>query len=240
MKKILALTTAFCSLFILTGCIEREIPVPLQEILKDETTQSTTSASSAYINWNSFTFQSLNESEDLTVSKGQEVEGAWPISTSKYNGEFLVVAVYSTDCELCKMQAPWLNKLATEISASVSNVNFIVIFSDIFADSDNKEVTWIKNLPMLDPYTNVINTCSGNVCKRVFAPRNAEPVTPTIYFVDKRNVLRSLEAIPWDTKQSPQNLFYKTRNELLNFMNLQPISFNPTTGTNQIDTHSDL
>ena len=241
MKKIMTLTTALCGLLLLTGCIEdKGLPAPLQEFLKDEVTQETTGNSPADTNWESFTFESLTQSGDLTVSKGQVTDGEWPISTSKYTGDFLVVAVYSTDCELCQNQAPWLDQLAQDITSSVSNVNFVVIFSDLFADSADKDVAWIKNLSYLDSYTNVTTACSGSVCRQVFAPKIAEPMTPTVYFVDTKNVLRSWKAMDWDTVQDPQNLYLEIKNELADFMGLLPISFDPTTGRRANSTGADL
>ncbi|MBR3898842.1 MAG: hypothetical protein IKJ44_01045 [Elusimicrobiaceae bacterium] len=221
MKKLLALMLALCGVLTLTGCtiLEKDFPEIMEEEFPIEE------------NWESITFKSISGGEDLVVSKtSQNKMGPLSISTSNYEGDYMGVAVYSTDCEACKAQAPYLNKLAKEFNPLLFDMDFAIVFLDLYEDSDIKNVEWAQELEYVKAYTNVASTCAGGACKKVFIPNVDNPTPGTIYYVNKANVFKTRKSADWDLDADPENLYQGLRAEVADFLDLDSIYFDPSVG----------
>ena len=184
MRKIFTLTAALCGLLILTGCTKF-----YEEFLSDQFGETVT-------------FTSLTGNEDLTVERKLNDDGKLSISTSKYNGDFLAVAVYETNCDVCKLQAPWLDKLAQEFRPK--GMDFVIVFLDVSEISPNPHTEWAQNLANVDAYMNAATSCTDGVCKKVFAPHFAGLLPGAVYFVDKKDIEKTERSVVWSTARDPR------------------------------------
>jgi len=214
MKKIFSWAAVLCILFSLTGCLKIYEEFP-----------SLTKGTPLSPEWKSFTFKSLAGGEDLVVSRETLDEESLSISTTKYPQNILAVAMYTTDCEVCKMQAPYFDKLAEDIPAD-KGMDFAIVFLDIFEDSENKEVEWIKDLKHVEAYTNVATACEGGACRKVFTPYNFTPLPGTIYYVNKQDVSQSTRGISWNVSlQTPAQLYREMLLQAAHLIGLELIFF---------------
>lgn len=228
MRKIIALLSLL--LLTLSGCVMIEYDLP--NIMNDESV-------SLYQNYENFRFKSLTGNEDLEVSRSFNDDGTISITTSKYDKKYLAVAVYKKDCEVCKIQASWLNKLAKELPSALYGMDYVIIFADIFEDTYNKDVEWMRDLSDVDSYTNIATACSGGACQNVFTPHLGEPFVGGLYLFNKDN-MKNHKIIKWNTANDPQEQYDSTVLKIADFLGLKPINFEPTVSpwedTNTVNT----
>ncbi len=213
MKKIF--TLLLLVMLTITGCVMIENDFP--NIMNDEDI-------SLYQNYENFRFKSLNGNEDLEVSRTFNDDNTISIETSKSKNKYLAVAVYKKDCEVCKIQASWLNKLAKEVPSALYGMDYIIIFTDIFEDTYNKDVEWMRDLSNVEAYTNIATACSGGACQNVFTPHIGEPFVGGLYLLKKDNIIRH-NIIKWDTTTDPQEQYDATVLKIADFLGLKEINF---------------
>ena len=218
MRKFLTLAVALCSLATLTGCMKIDIE---NFGLAEEEDLSFAQ------NWDSFTFPALNGGENLTVTRTSQEDEILSIKTSKYKGNFLAVAVYQKDCETCKEQAVLLDKLAQKFPESLYGINFAVVFLDIFDETKNKNVEWLKDLTHVDVYANVATACENGACRKVFLPYTPTPLAGNIYYVNKANVGRTRKSVAWHPTDTPEEAYNQLEKEVARVLNLNPVTFTP-------------
>lgn len=202
----------------ITGCSMIEYDFP--NIMNDENI-------SLYQNYEKFIFKSLNGKEDLEISRTFNNDGTISIKTSKYDNKYLAVAVYKKDCEVCKIQAPWFNKLTKNLPSKLYGMDYLIVFTDIFEDTYNKNVEWMKNLSDVDAYTNVATACSGGACQNVFTPHIGEPFVGGLYFFNKNNI-RNHKIIKWNTTDNPQEQYDLTIKKIADLLGLNEINYDVT------------
>jgi len=219
MKKLFALLIAFCGLLSLTGCSKTEI----ESFSFDKVDQAPYA-----LNWESFTFKSLKGNAPLVVERLEGIDQGISIATSKYKGKFLAVALYKKDCALCQDQAPYFDKLAKELPSSIYDIDFAVIFLDIFDDSNENEVKWIKDLSHLDAYTNVASVCDGGACRQAFTPYLSQaPLEGNIYIINKQAVRLSKPITTWDPSLPVEQSYDNVKKEIASILGLGELYFNP-------------
>ena len=216
MRKFFTLAVALCGLATLTGCMKLDIE---HFGLADEEDLSYAQ------NWDSFTFKPLNGGEDLTVTRTSQEDEILSIKTSKYKGDFLAVAIYQKDCAECKAQAVLLDKLAKELPESLYNISFIAVFLDVFEDSKDQDLAWIKDLTHLDVYTNVATACEGGACRKAFVPYIFSPLVGNIYYINKANVGKTRKSLAWNPDEKPAETYTHLKQEVAKVLNLSEINF---------------
>lgn len=218
MKKVFALTLALLGMLTFSGCvIDEEISSLLNESLPAEG------------QWESFTFKALTGNKDLVVTNlSQKNDAELAISTSNYYQDYLAIAVYKKDCENSKNQAPWFDKLAKKFPPRMFGMDFIIIFLDIYEDSNDKNVEWINELSNVQAYTNAATVCSGGACQKVFIPDFIKLKTGTVYYVNKKDILKTRKGLTWDPAKDPETQFQTMESQLADVLDLSPITFNPT------------
>lgn len=224
MKKLLALMVVLCGMFALTGCVKIEQYLPEVEGEEDSILSP---------KWESFIFKSLTDNENLVVERTPAEGGRFTIATSPYErNKYVGLAVYSTDCESCKMHAKWLDKLAGPnvgegaLPADLYGMDYLIIFVDKFDNADAEDVAWVKNLSHVKAYTNVAAVCEGGACRKAFAPFTAKtPEVATMYYIDKSNLARTRQGITWNTTDDQKELFKAMWEDVAKYLNLQGISF---------------
>lgn len=227
MKKLIALTVVLCGIFALTGCVKIEQYLPEVEGEEDSILSP---------KWESFTFKALADNENLVVERTPGDASRFTISTTPYEQtRYVGLAVYSTDCEACKMHAAWLDKLAGPnlaegaLPSNLYGMDYLIIFVDKFDNADTEDVSWVKNLSHVKAYTNVAAVCEGGACRKAFAPFTAKtPEVATMYYIDKSNLARTRQGITWNTTDDQQKLFEAMRADVANYLNLQGVSFDAT------------
>lgn len=219
MKKVFALTLALCGMLAFSGCImDEEISSLLEETLPAEG------------QWESFTFQSLNGNKDLVVTRvSKDDDAKLAISTSGYYQDYLAIAVYKKDCENSKKQAPYFDKLAQDFPPRMFGMDFLIVFLDIYENSSDKNVEWIKDLSTVQSYTNAATVCSGGACQKVFIPSFIKLKTGTVYYVNKNDIAQTRKGLTWDTEKDPEEQFQTMRSQVADVLDLSPITFNPPT-----------
>ncbi len=220
MKKIFALCVALCAMLTLSGCIMDDT---LDELIPEENSPL------AEI-WESFTFKSLSGNADLVVENTSGDDGILSISTSNYSEDFLAVAVYKSDCEASKAQASYFDKLAGEFQPKMFDMDYAIVFLDIYEGSTDKDITWAKNLANVDAYSNVSTSCIGGACQKVFLPHFAEAASGTIYFINKHNLAKTRKAMTWNTTDDQEELYLSLRTKLAEYLDLDEITFDPSVG----------
>ena len=198
MRKFFTLTAALCGLIILTGCTK------FYEVFPPDQFGETV------------TFTSLTGDEDLTVARKLNDDGKLAISTSKYDGDFLAVAVYKTDCAVCKLQAPWLDKLAQEFRPK--GMDFVIVFLDVSEISPNPHTEWAQNLANVDAYMNAATSCTDGVCRKVFAPHYAGLLTGAVYFVPKKDIEMTEKSVVWSTARDPRESYGTMRVQIADLL----------------------
>ena len=232
MKKIITLLISLGSAFFLSGCVDEDMvvkPKTIEELqaVAGSVNDSERKNTPQHQTWDKFTFMSLTGEEDLTVMrKKAEEEGAIAISTSPYNERYLAVVVYTTDCEVCKQHAPMLDQMLGELphrNLEGEGTDFIIIFSDVSAETENPDIDWVQNLANVKAYGNVVTACSGGACRQVFWPEKISPSAGAVlFFVDKENVMNTHRGTIW----TEATLNYDAmQTEIARFMKLSAINF---------------
>lgn len=226
MKKIITLLILLGSAFFLSGCVEDDILVvspKANEHADDSEGENNIPQPQTF---DSFTFKSLTGKEDLTVTRVLATEdGAVAITTSPYNERYLAIAVYTSDCEVCKEHAVLFDRMAGELphrNLEGEGTDFIIMFTDVSAETENQQVDWVQNLAHVDAYGNVATACSGGACRQVFLPTKLGPAAGTVYYVDKQDVRNTRQGITW-TKNTLN--YDAMQTEAARFMGLSPITF---------------
>lgn len=106
-------------------------------------------------------------------------------------------------------------------------MDFIIIFLDIYEDSNDKNVEWINELSNVQAYTNAATVCSGGACQKVFIPDFIKLKTGTVYYVNKKDILKTRKGLTWDAAKDPETQFQKMESQLADVLDLSPITFNP-------------
>ncbi|MGN0022704.1 MAG: hypothetical protein ACI352_01550 [Elusimicrobiaceae bacterium] len=184
----------FCVLLPLTGCVIIEENFPE---LPEANTQM-------YDQWTDITFKTLTGKENLTVSRNFQDRNGIIIQTPDYNQKFLAVVLLGKDCEKSKLMAPYLNELATRILPKIHGMNYVPVFLDVYEDSSNKDIPWIKELSNIDFFMNAVTVCSDNACKDVLLPLAAEPSTASVYVVNTRDIAKTKKVYSWNLTDDPQ------------------------------------
>ena len=217
MKKLFLLAFAFFGILNLIGCsfdetIEELLPPglemeesPVSNILKE------------------FYFDSLMEGEDpfVAIREPQSLG----IKTPGYDNQYIAVAMYAKDCEVCKAQAPYLDRAAKEFPKI--GMDIVIMFTDVYDDQDS-DVEWIKDLSYVKSYKNSVSFCSENgICQEVFLPFS-DMVVGNIYFVNKKNVQNRLEHFTWNTTQDQEELYQNMREAMGKHIGAKTIQFDPS------------
>lgn len=225
MKKMMPVwIVVLSSMLSLSGCL---IEMEGEDIINEEYKEDTRAVPyvPAYLDWDSFTFKSLRGGEDLKIYRGTSEDDTVPIVTSKEGSDVLVVALYTTNCEVCKVQAPWFDKLASEFPEDWYRVDFAIVFLDLFENSADKNVPWIRNLHNVSAYTNVAEACAGGACKKVFMPLRTQPQAGGIYYVNKKDIRENSKGVEWNTSTNPEELYEATKTHMADYLGLTSVSF---------------
>lgn len=207
-----------CILLPLTGCV----------IIEDNFPELPEANTPMYDEWKDITFKALTGKENLTVSRNFQDRNGIIISTPDYNQKFLAVVLLGKDCEKSKLMAPYLNKLATRILPKVHEMNYVPVFLDVYEDSSDKDIPWIKELSNIDFFMNAVTVCSDNACQDVLLPLAQEPSTASVYVVNTRNITRTKKVYSWNLTDDPQVQAKKMENALAEALGLKEISFDPS------------
>jgi len=236
MKKIMVFII-LCSTLVLGGCLDTEDfldevpPVDLPQASapnppedeKEDKTSWEEKLIARWVAWDSFTFKSLTGGEDLVVSRDTSEADRPAISTSKYDKDFLAVAVLTTDCVACQKHVTAFDRLAAEFSSQP--VNFIIIFADIFEGSENQHVAWIDSLTHVESYSNVETSCAGGACTKILGPlfNNVHP--GTLYYIDKKDLMNTGRGITWKSDVDTDELYEDMKTEFIRAFHPLPITF---------------
>lgn len=202
-----------CILLPLTGCV----------IIEDNFPELPEANTPMYDEWKDITFKALTGKENLTVSRNfQDRNGII------YNQKFLAVVLLGKDCEKSKSMAPYLNELATRILPKIHEMNYVPVFLDVYEDSSDKDIPWIKELSNIDFFMNAVTVCSDNACQDVLLPLAQEPSTASVYVVNTRNIARTKKVYSWNLTDDPQVQAKKMENALAEALGLKEISFDPS------------
>lgn len=218
MKKVFALAWALCGMLTFSGCVmEDQLSTLLDETLP------------VGEQWESFTFQPLTATQPLVVTRvSQDKADKLAISTSDYEQDYLAVAVYKKDCPACQQQAPWFDKLAKDFPPDMFGMDFIAIFLDLDEDSSDKNVPWLNALSNVQAYANAATVCAGGACQQVFIPSFVPLKAGTVYYVNKKDVLKTRKGLTWDSTRSAEDQYETLRAQVADVLDLQPITFDPS------------
>jgi len=228
MKKTMVFALLF-SMFVLGGCRDEddwELP-DLPAVSSPKNIRGASSwkdeLATRWANWDSFTFKSLTGKEDLVVSRGPIDGEKLTLSTSKYSGDILVVAVLSTDCASCKKHVAAFDKLAAEFVGR--KVDFAIIFTDVFDAPETQRVYWIESLTHVDSYSNVETACSGGACTKILGPLFTGVFPGTVYYIDKQDLIQTGRGITWKEEEDSDEVYAAMEKEFVEALHLQPITF---------------
>lgn len=207
-----------CILLPLTGCV----------IIEENFPELPEANTPMYDEWKDITFKALTGKENLTVSRNFQDRNAIIISTPDYNQKFLAVVLLGKDCEKSKLMAPYLNELATRIMPKIHEMNYVPVFLDVYEDSSDKDIPWIKELSNIDFFMNAVTVCSDNACQDVLLPLAQEPSTASVYVVNTHNITRTKKVYSWNLTDDPQVQAKKMGNALAEALGLTEIALNPS------------
>ncbi len=212
MKKLFLL---LCVLLPLMGCVIIEENFPE---LPETNTQMQDE-------WKDITFKALTGKENLTVSRNFQDRNGIIISTPDYNQNFLAVILLEKDCEKSKLMMPYINELATRIIPKAHGMNYVPVFLDIYEDTPNKDIPWIKDLSNINFFMNAVTVCSDNACQDVLLPLASEPSTASIYVVDTRNIAKTKKIYSWNLEEEPKSQAQKMEKALAVALGLKEILY---------------
>ncbi|MBO4674799.1 MAG: hypothetical protein J5601_01765, partial [Elusimicrobiaceae bacterium] len=112
------------------------------------------------------------------------------------NAKPTVVAVYETDCEKCKEQAPYLNLLAQQFDPK--DMDFVVIFLD-FDREKVANLPWLNELDNVKVVYNQPGYTAKGICLDAF---ECIGNTPSMYLLGKG---RRIESINTWSSDMPEN-----------------------------------
>lgn len=207
-----------CILLPLTGCV----------IIEENFPELPEANTPMYDEWKDITFKALTGKENLTVSRNFQDRTGIIISTPDYNQDFLAVVLLGKDCEKSKLMAPYINELATRIVPKAHGMNYVPVFLDVYEDSSDKDIPWIKELSNIDFFMNAVTVCSDNACQDVLLPLASEPSTASVYVVNTRNITRTKKVYSWNLTDDPKLQAKKMENALAEALGLKEISFDPS------------
>lgn len=217
-----------CILLPLTGCV----------IIEENFPELPEANTPMYDEWKDITFKALTGKENLTVSRNFQDRTGIIISTPDYNQKFLAVVLLGKDCEKSKSMAPYLNELATRIVPKAHGMNYVPVFLDVYEDSSDKEIPWIKELSNIDFFMNAVTVCSDNACQDVLLPLASEPSTASVYVVNTRNITRTKKVYSWNLTDDPKLQAQRMEKGLAAALGLKEILYDDPNVENWDDINS--
>lgn len=217
-----------CILLPLTGCV----------IIEENFPELPEANTPMYDEWKDITFKALTGKENLTVSRNFQDRTGIIISTPDYNQDFLAVVLLGKDCEKSKLMAPYINELATRIVPKAHGMNYVPVFLDVYEDSSDKDIPWIKELSNIDFFMNAVTVCSDNACQDVLLPLASEPSTASVYVVNTRNITRTKKVYSWNLTDDPKLQAQRMEKGLAAALGLKEILYDDPNVENWDDINS--
>lgn len=217
-----------CILLPLTGCV----------IIEENFPELPEANTPMYDEWKDITFKALTGKENLTVSRNFQDRNGIIISTPDYNQKFLAVVLLGKDCEKSKLMAPYINELATRIVPKAHGMNYVPVFLDVYEDSSDKDIPWIKELSNIDFFMNAVTVCSDNACQDVLLPLASEPSTASVYVVNTRNITRTKKVYSWNLTDDPKLQAQRMEKGLAAALGLKEILYDDPNVENWDDINS--